>query len=268
MKNNKTVVSGLLAVLLAASVSVSAASIIITDDFSNSVGPIGVGGTITPTYSAAGTQWLVQQGAFYTNGGPLSGQDAGQLGFGNTARSVIQLGFGDIVLNTGASIEFQLRQAENAAWANEVFVVEIGDSSTGGFYKVAMALNPNFWPAVGGGSSGFIIDTPTGAVIISGTEGAYFGNVSPGFYNMKLSFDPISGVSLTQNGNLVAISGSNPVGLTRIDYFKMDNNGSALGWYADNIVVDATLVPEPSTWMLLGLGFGAVVLFRRRRQIA
>lgn len=267
MKKNKTVANGLLAVLLAASASVCGAATIITDGFSNPVGPITTGMTLTPTYSEAGTVWTVESGSFTTVGGAIiGGEGAGQLGSA-TDNSVIRIGFGDIAENSAASVSLGLRQWNGAAPSTQyLFSMAVGDSTSGLSYGIVMALSPAYFGAQGGGSSGFsIIDPITGQATPSGVAGAYLGNTGTFFNGLVINFDPTLGLSVILNGALAASWSSVPPGMTKIDNFSMNTNSPTLVWYMDNVTVDATLVPEPSTWMLLGVAFGVVLVWRKRQ---
>lgn len=266
MKKNKTIAKGLVTVLLAASASVCSAAVIITDTFSNPVGPLTTGMTLTPDYSAAGTVWNVVSGSYTTVGGAIvSGEGAGQLG-SNTTNSVMRINFGDVAANSSAKISLGLRQWNGASPSTlYAFSMTIGDSTSGLSYRIVMALSPANFAAQGGGTSGFTITNPTtNTATASGVAGAYIGNTGAFFNGLVINFDPISGVNVTLNGVLAASLNYVPPGMTKIDYFSLNTSSPTLTWFMDNVQVDATLVPEPSTWALLGLAFVAALIWRKR----
>lgn len=244
--------------------SLGKAAVIITDNFSdNPVGLTTAGGQITPSYSAAGTKWTVVGGAFSTDGTGFSPTPpAGQLAFSNTQASNIRIDFGPVELNTAASVQFSLREATVTAPVTQYVDVFLGNSSTGTYYTIRMALSTAYF-----GTSGFSISRPGGTFAAPGLAGAYMNGTAFNTYN--ISFSPTSGVVLMRDGITVASSlSAPPVGFNKVDYFAISNgNAASLNWFMDNVSIDAVLVPEPATWLMMGCGLISVIALRRRSVI-
>lgn len=247
--------------------SLSKGAIVITDTFSppNQVGLTTTGGQLTPTSSTNDTKWTVTAGSVSTNGTGYTmspAQVAGQLAFSNTVNSRVQLDLGTVLApvtpNTAFSLQFDLRH-NTVAVAGSTFVLTLGNYTTGTSFNITMNTGSTAY-----GNTGIAIGRPAGG------GGNTYGNAGTGlltsaaFQTLNVFWDPATGTILQQNGTTIATQGPPPAGFNKIDYIAM-NNGStpSLAWYVDNVTI--TAVPEPSTWILLGLGLFSILIVNRRK---
>lgn len=112
--------------------------------------------------------------------------------------------------------------------------------------------------------------------------------IGPGTYDLSFLYSPRPGVGFGSNGILVSLNGSElgqisatglsggntawstivmqrfTVGSNSTLTFTANGTSDSLGGYIDNITLAA--VPEPTTWALFILGFGAIGYAMRRRS--
>lgn len=112
--------------------------------------------------------------------------------------------------------------------------------------------------------------------------------IGPGTYDLSFLYSPRPGVGFGSNGILVSLNGSElgqisatglsggstawsnivmqrfTVGANSTLRFEANGLSDSLGGYIDNITLAA--VPEPTTWALFILGFGAIGQSMRRRS--
>lgn len=95
---------------------------------------------------------------------------------------------------------------------------------------------------------------------------AAFGN-SPGTSFSVTGF--LNGVQTGQvNGSLGQFATFSGASLGTVDYVVFDGSGGGGGFELDNIAVNESIgaIPEPSTWAMMLLGFGAMGAMIRRRS--
>jgi hypothetical protein len=247
----------ILGILFAATPSL--ASIIIQDDFSDNE-------VATPTSRSGSQVWTVASGSFAADGNQVDGnfgEVAGQLNFGTTGGTSIYIDFGNVQANTGATVTLDLRQT-NGTTGGYPFGVALIDTSTGNEYKEEASPNPGNY----GGVSGFHNRDLSGNIVASDLAAAQNNALgSDGqFDTLEMTFDPTSGVTFSMNGTRMA-EWSNYHGITKVDRLQLTNQWGTVSWYVDNVSVDATLIPEPSTLILtLGAIVAGIVFTRRKRK--
>jgi hypothetical protein len=231
--------------LIATAASSSAAVIISDLNIDGGSPSYTVGQSFAPDSSAAGTSWTVTSGtvdilAGYAAKPSLNG-------------GAMSISFGTVAANTAATVSFKLTNYHQTG-ASYRTTVALTDSTTGLSYVETASPNAGYY-----GTSGFHSYNNSGT-LIAGASGAAI-SIS-GWDLMEFSFDPTSGVTLKQNGTLVA-SWSNYNNLTKVDTFSFSVlDGAPFLMY--DVTVNATLVPEPGTALLGGLGL--LALLRRRRS--
>jgi hypothetical protein len=218
---------------------------------------LAVGATITDDFSdgdhLVNPTWTVDSGAVTSDGSQAPGSMyglAGRLNFGTAAGTQVHLDF-PAVDNTAVSVEFELYQSNGAGGASYSFNFGLYDSTSDVGYLEHATLNPTYY-----GSSGFHAYNGSGE-FIAGLAGYSLDN-SPAIIGM--TFDPVTGVTVTKNGDVVA-SWTNFNGLTKVDRFVLENGNGVVSWFVDDVAV--TYVPEPMTMVLLGIG--GLSMLRRRR---
>lgn len=220
---------------------------IITDDFSTSSVVTESGSSFPPTFSKAGTKWLVESGKVASDGTSLPFESpTGQLVLDRTQKTKVRIDFGSVVNDTPSKVSFQLRQWDGAGPSSAFFfAIGIGCKELGSEYSIMLSLSPAYF-GTGGGTSGVGVVDSGGAH--GGVADAHFPNGADGqaFHDITVEFDPAIGLSVTIDGELVA-SHKNTDGLPKVDYVTLSNEGNAkganLGWFVDNFSVEASLTP-------------------------
>lgn len=220
---------------------------IIADDFSTSSTVTESGQAFAPSFSKAGTTWLVESGRVSSNGTPLPYETpSGQLVLDRSQKTKVKIDFGNVAADTAAKISFQLRNWDGAGASTAFFFnMTIGCKQLGMGYSVLMSLSPNYYGTKNGTSGIGIIDSG-GAH--GGVADAHFPVNAEGqnFHDVTIEFDPENGVSVFLDGELVAAHG-NTGGLPKVDYLTLGNEGKEKGgnlsWLVDNFSVEASLEP-------------------------
>lgn len=230
--------------------SEASAAVLLTDNFSDN------------NYTS-NPAWTVGSGVFAADGsniGNFYGDEAGagMLAFGTAAGTKIYLGLPEVAPESTMTIDFDLFQSNYAAPNDYRFTVALYNREKDSYYYITGYLYVGAF-GTGGGASGFNSWTTTGQ-IKAGAAGRAMLN---GWQHVQLTFNPSEGVSMYYGGNLVS-SFTNYGGFDSIDELRLANSSGTLSWFADNVVVSGTPVPEPSS-MAIVLGGGAVAACRRRR---
>jgi len=148
------------------------------------------------------------------------------------------------------------------------------------FQKVDNTYDPEIWTMFGGPNAGFA----NGNIGLRNNGlNNFFGSPDPGFQftgqganwltvNVAYTFTN-NGTNITgYTGNFTTSGGAqNPtfnvemtgLNIASIDSLRLQFRGALGNVYIDNVSI--TAIPEPSTYALLALGFGAVFFLRRRR---
>ncbi len=135
-------------------------------------------------------------------------------------------------------------------------------------------------PPVGDGGQVFVELDTTG-------NSEMYRDIGAGTYSLSYLYSPRPGVGFDSNGIQVFLDGLelsqiSGIGLGQTSWsqinvgnitvtgtqrltFRANGNSDSLGGYIDNITLTAA-VPEPSTWALFILGFGAIGATLRRRS--
>ena len=239
---------GLIA-MIATAASSSATEIIRDLYFDGGTPPYTVGQSFAPDYSAAGTSWTVTSGSvnFFNGFAARPSLNGGAM----------SISFGTVAANTAATVSFRLGNIDGTTGSFRTSFA-LSDSTSGQSYVQFASPNADYY-----GTSGFSSYDNIGT-LIAGASGAAIP--ASGWDVMEFSFDPNSGVTLKQSGTLVA-SWSNFSSLSKVDTFSFSVlDGAPFGIY--DVTVDATLVPEPSTYALVLGGIATLFLIRRRRRSA
>ena len=191
--------------------------------------PYTLGQSFAPDYSAAGTSWTVTSGTvdFFNGFAARPSLNGGGM----------SISFGTVAPNTSATVSFKLGNIFGAA-GSYLTAVALSDSATGQSYVQSASPNPLYY-----GTSGFHSYNNSGT-LIAGASGAAIS--TSGWDLMEFSFSPTSGVTLKQNGVLVA-SWSNYLNLTKVDTFSFSVlNDAPFGIY--DVTVKAALNSGPPTY--------------------
>lgn len=219
----------------------SNSAIIIEDTFLGT-GTYSLGQTFAPTTSVPGTKWEVSNGTVKLESG---------LGTLNGDFAAMTISFGTIAPNTPATVSFDLN---NRHWTTGGyrFDFSLNDSSTGKSYTEKATPSVGYF-----GTSGFNSYNGAGDLIAGAKDKALSSDGT--WDKIVMTFDPTTGVSITQNGTLVA-SWSNFNSMTKVDSFSVSAPIGTAPYSMMNFKVDA--VPEPSSLALLGIG--GVMLLKRK----
>lgn len=165
-------------------------------------------------------------------------------------------GYGDLFITTG--VNAWSPQGSGPYYDTDTY--QAGDWA----YAFEMPFNPGAGVTTGGGT---LYNTLGGSIIQSNVGGVFTGS---GFRNFQA-------VRYADDGILpVAGTGTWTVGLNKVVFDITDNHllgdNFAFSWAMtcanDVIQGNVGLVPEPSSWALMILGFGAMGAAMRRRQVA
>jgi hapalindole H/12-epi-hapalindole U/12-epi-fischerindole U synthase len=109
------------------------------------------------------------------------------------------------------------------------------------------------------GFPGYRVDFLAGGVVLSQDDNELFGLIPEGEWGTStVTFQ--TGASHPQLGQALTIR---LVNLNEVDPL---DPGANLEVDFDDVRLDATTIPEPSTWVLMGMGLGLVGLLRKRRS--
>ena len=131
--------------------------------------------------------------------------------------------------------------------------VEIGNIESG----TSFLPGPVFYDL--DGFPGYRVDFLAGGVVLSQDDNELFGLIPEGEWGTStVTFQ--TGASHPQLGQALTIR---LVNLNEVDPL---DPGANLEVDFDDVRLDASAIPEPSTWVLMGMGLGLVGLLRKRRS--
>ena len=191
--------------------------------------PYSVGQSFAPDYSAAGTSWtVISDTVNFLNG--FAAQPSRNGGG-------MSISFGTVAPNTSATVSFKLANLDGTT-AGYLCNFALSDSTAGLSYVQSASPNAGYY-----GTSGFHSYNNSGT-LIAGASGAAISE--SGWHLMEFSFSPTSGVTLKQNGVLVA-SWSNFLNLTKVDTFSFSVPTLA-SFVMYDVTVKAALDSGPPTY--------------------
>lgn len=136
----------------------------------------------------------------------------------------------------------------------------VSNSTFGNLYGYDIDTGAGSWFGVPGGLTTFTFDSPTNAF------GFYLTGLQSNFGSLVVTDDQGQIYNLTANSS----GGAQYFGATTgyaISSFTITDGGSGDAWGLDRLsFLTATAVPEPSTWAMMLIGFGATGFALRRRR--
>jgi len=176
--------------------------------------------------------WTVTSGSIDASGG--------ELAFGTASGTTITLDF-PALDNTPISVSYRLHQSNGSA-GNFEFDTYMVDTDTGLFHVEYACTNPVCF-----GPSGFHSWTSDGSNFTAALPAAIGRSVAeawPGYVEMKMIFDPATGVEFYFEGVLMAqwANFHAAAGMNKVNQIKLVNGTGTLSWFVDDVVVSSSIV--------------------------
>jgi hypothetical protein len=182
--------------------------------------------------------------------------------------------------NSGAAIGTQGAQfnastvgEQNITASFDIYITVQGESS----FQAQYTTNGTTWinaplsyaaTQISGNGVGSVLTNSSNANIVQGNYFQASADTSDAQFNgFTVNLTGISGVNNDANFGLRIVNAATGTAVTNLKTLGALNNTSG-NWRLDNVTIEGTAIPEPSTWALLAgsVVFAAVLV--RRRQLA
>lgn len=209
-----------------------------------------VGGTGTGTFALFADWGSLTPARLYSYGTTILSPINYERALGGLASATTVVGFGTYFINTSSDTYQNLAFSfDREVWRNQSAAADQSLSFAYGFSSGAGGITTaNF--ITSGGMTAFAALNATSPAALGGTQAGRDGNAAP--YKAAVSAT-ITGINWAPGDTLF------------IRWNDFDDSGSDAGIAIDSLNMIAT-VPEPSGGLLLGLGFAALALLRRKTR--